>query len=88
MDGVQETLFDRVLTGGRGSPKIQYSKLECLRNVRCVPNRKNILWETNLQLPEKKTACDKLVCGVNTTVALALAYQRLGYPSRKYHARV
>jgi len=39
MDGVQETLFDRVLTGGQGSPKIQYSKLERLRDGQCAKKK-------------------------------------------------
>jgi hypothetical protein len=78
MGGVQETLFDKVLTGGRGSPKIQYSKSQRLCESSIAQKRKNILWETDSQSSEKKAACDKIVCRAYTTVAPAFAYQRLG----------
>jgi hypothetical protein len=44
------------------------------------------MWETELQLAEKKTACDKRVSRETTIVLLALAYQKLGCSQEKYHA--
>ena len=52
---------------GRGSPKFQYSSRRPLRIKRGVPHREKFMWESALQLPEKKIGCDKDDFGVPTT---------------------
>jgi phosphatidylinositol kinase/protein kinase (PI-3 family) len=78
MGGVQETLFDKVLLEGQGSPKFQYSASGALTTQELRKNYEKNMWETELQPAEKKTSCDKCISRENTTTLLALAYQKLG----------
>jgi hypothetical protein len=78
MGGVQETLFDKALLEGQGSPKFQYSARGALTTQELRKKYEKNMWETELQSPEKKTACDKCDSWETTPVLLALAYQKLG----------
>jgi hypothetical protein len=50
-------------------------------------NRQNYLWETALQPLEKKIACDKRVCGVDTTIPLAKGVPEVGMVREKISRR-
>lgn len=72
---------------GRGSPKFQYSSRRPLRTKRGVPHREKFVWESALQLPEKKIGCDKDDFGVPTTFPLRSVRQRLDCSTQKISSR-
>lgn len=86
MGDVQETLFDKALLEGQGSPKFHYSAREALAAQDLRKKYEKNMWETEWQSAEKKTACDKRDSGENSIALLALAYQKLGCSQKKYHA--
>jgi hypothetical protein len=59
MGGVQETLFDKALLEGQGSPKFHYSARRPLATHELHKKYEKIMGKTELQPAEKKTSCDK-----------------------------
>jgi hypothetical protein len=88
MGGVQETLFDKALLEGQGSPKFQYSARRPLATEQLPKKYKIFMRKSERQSAEKKTACDKRDSWETTPMLLALAYQKLGSSQKKYHAEL